>query len=198
MRILDQDGEVRRCGAHKPSKIHQHEDQFLLKTYWWRESCTTKAVRKIHPWLSRKDRKSIGLGPMPLKGLRRKGECMGRHQPCRVTGLSYTLVAPILRSHPEKTNPWEDCWDQQKGCGKLGLHLWGAHVWWLAQKVGRREVCPSGWWVSHDCLPLAPVEPRLWPHSLCVTAWHWIWENHNRGKDDRGTQGPPGPELKAC
>ena len=198
MRILDQDGEVRRCGAHKPSKIHQHEDQFLLKTYWWRESCTTKAVRKIHPWLSRKDRKSIGLGPMPLKGLRRKGECMGRHQPCRVTGLSYTLVAPILRSHPEKTNPWEDCWDQQKGCGKLGLHLWGAHVWWLAQKVGQREVCPSGWWVSHDCLPLAPVEPRLWPHSLCVTAWHWIWENHNRGKDDCGTQGPPGPELKAC
>ena len=180
------------------SQIHLHEDQFLLKTIWWRDSCTTKAVRKTHIWSAWKEGKSIRLGCLPLRGLRRKGEYVGRHQPWGVTGLSWGWDAPILRSYPEKTNPWEDCWDQQRGCGKLGLHLWGARVRWLAQKVGHREVCPGGWWVSHDCLSLAAAEPRLWPHSLCVTAWTWIWENRNRGKDDHEAQGPPGLELKAC
>ena len=67
------------------TKIHLYVGEFSLKTdwsYWQKDFCTTKAVRKIHTELHRKGRKEIRLGPMPLgRDWEVKESDTGRHPP---------------------------------------------------------------------------------------------------------------------
>lgn len=63
------------------SKMYLHVEQLSLKTNWnWqKDSCTTKAVRKIHLELGRKGREGSGLGPVPLgRDSKEEGYYMGR------------------------------------------------------------------------------------------------------------------------
>ena len=59
---------------------------------WQKESCTTKAVRKIHTCLGRKERKVIGSGPVPLgEDSEETGNYTGEHLLWRVSSMSHRL-----------------------------------------------------------------------------------------------------------
>lgn len=89
------------------SKIHLHVEQFSLKTgNCHKDSCTTKAVRKIHTETGKKGKQAIRLGPVTLGGdLEEKGDYMGKGPPCRVRGSSHILDASALGSNKGKMSP---------------------------------------------------------------------------------------------
>lgn len=183
-----------RCGAHKPIKNISTWGSILIENLLVEGHLYNQGCRKIHPWLAQEKVNQVRTSTP--EGTQKKGRMHGQTPALRRDWFKLHSDAPVLRSR-RLSDPWEDCWDRQKELanGKLGLHLWGARVWWLAQKVGPKRVCPGGWWVFPTPSPSEPGSGRL---PLCL-AWHWIQENHSRGKGDRGAQGPPGPELKkAC
>lgn len=64
---------------------------------WQKDSCTTKAVRKIHLKFSKKGRNAIRLGPVPLRGdSEEERDYMGRNTPWGVSRLSHRLGVPVL------------------------------------------------------------------------------------------------------
>ena len=88
------------------SKMYLHVEQLSLKTNWnWqKDSCTTKAVRKIHLELGRKGREVIRLGPPRGFGIG-GGFYTGRELSKEVSGLSHVLGTPTLGSDTGKTSP---------------------------------------------------------------------------------------------
>ena len=179
LRILDQDGEVRRCRAHKPIKNTSTWGSILIENLLVEGLLYNQGCKKDTSMIGLEGEKVNQVRTYAPEGTQKKGWMHGQTPALRSDWFKLHIGCPDPEVLSGEDKPLEGLLRPEEGLWELGLHLWGAHVWWLAQKVGRREVCPSGWWVSHDCLPPAPAEPRLWSRSLCVTAWHWIWENHN-------------------
>ena len=113
----DQDGRVggHRIQLHPPThqKYIIHVKQLSLKITgnWRKDTCTLKAVRKVHMELCRKVKEVIrSLG----EDSEEKGDYMDGDSPGRVSGLSHILDAPALRSDIGKVSPlsWlEGLWD---------------------------------------------------------------------------------------
>lgn len=103
----DQDGRVgghEHTSSHQHIKIHYTCEQLSLETTgnWQKDSCATKAVRKIYVEFCSKVREVIWSGPMPLRGdSEEKGDYMDGDPHWRVSGLSHILGAPASKSDRE-------------------------------------------------------------------------------------------------
>ena len=110
---------------------------------WQKNTCTTKAVRKIYTELGKKGSEAIRSGSVSLAGDKEEeGDYTGGDIPWVVSGLSHILGAPGLASETRKMSPLsclENQWDWQESCKKPSLHSWKVYTHCLLPKHGRRS-----------------------------------------------------------
>lgn len=126
----DQNGRVRGHGSHLPavntSKMHLHVENshWKLTEGWQKFSYTTKAVRKIHIKLSRKEREVTRSGPLPLRGdSEEKGDYMDRVPPQELSNSNHILhnTAQAVASEKDRGNNY---WHLQRGHIRSSSNLW--------------------------------------------------------------------------
>ena len=153
----DQNGLVRGHGNHLPAvntwKIHPHVENshWKLTGDWQKVSYTTKAVRKIHIKLSRKEREVTRSGPLSLGGdSEEKGDYMDRVPPWELSNSNHILhnTAQAVASEKDRGN---NC------CTYRGDTLGAVQISdssWAPQRNPNTRLAP---WESH--LPCGAVPP---------------------------------------
>ena len=167
---INQDGRIGRHGSHLPPWTHQkyiymwNNSHWKLTGNWQKDSCTTKAIRKIHMELGRKGRKAIRSGPMPLGGdSEEKGEHTNRRPPWGVSSENHNWKPQSWHPTQGRQAPsaaWRTTGTNRRAGGSLDSapeeHARArVLVHWLAPGAGQRgrwEDCSSGCQVSHNCL----------------------------------------------
>ena len=165
-----------------------NNSHWKLTGNWQKDSCTTKALRKIHTQLSRRGRKVIWLGSVPLGGdSEERGDCTGVYPHWGVSGSSHRLGIPVLGSYAEETSHlgWlEDCWDGQKGWRSLDSAPEGCKCPGLPLRQGRERsaLLAARFPMAASPCTWAQAKPMFQPHVDHATAQHWIWGATTREK----------------
>lgn len=106
----NQDGGVGRLGTHLPQWTHQkfihtwNNYHWKLTRHWQKDSCTTKAIIKIHMKSGRKSNEQVRLW-VSEKELRLKGRSRGQSHSLWLSSSRHIFDPPVPHHDTGKTSP---------------------------------------------------------------------------------------------
>ena len=154
--------EITFFHEHIKNNLHVEHSHWKLIGNWQKDPCTTKAMRRIHKWLGRKERKVIQSGPVLLGGdSEEKGGYMDGHPPGE---WGVTVPGWV----PESWGPMWGRWAPLAGKGPLGLtvgRLYSTHEELTSPGGGVEKGLFWGCWVSWQPQLRRVSQPTLNEHS---------------------------------
>ena len=162
------DDGIGGCGAHLPWETNQKVEWFSMKMNW---RLTERLLYNTES--GRKEREVIRSGSVPQEGDSEETEI--NYAEAFISDSSHTGSASAGVRHG-KASILDWC-DEQDGCGRPGLHLWGAQTCLPAPEAGGEgKLKPYGWLTGFPQLPSpwlslnwadasAPLAPHPTPHD---------------------------------
>lgn len=143
-----------------------------------KDSCTTRAIRKVHTWSCKKGKNNGVATCIPGIGLRGKGRLHRRRPALQVSSGRHNSGVP--HSSPQLVG---ELLRLAEGLWEAWTPLTRSVHAGLPPQAGQKEICSSSCQVVHNCLGThpGPAEWILWPCSLlCIIAQNWIWDGHEQ------------------